>query len=333
MSWVKVDDAAMSHPKLLEVGPLGTCLWLAALCYCNRHTTDGLVPRAALLALYPSEELPPKLARETAERLVRAGLWETCESGWRIHDYAEYQGEAMRSVRDQRREAERARKARQRVPSSSRRDTPGAAEPCPAHVPAGHGRDTGGTPGGVPPGHPSEDGQDTAGTPGGVPPGVPPLTRARAGAIPARPGPTRPISEGEGSVVTVASVADAPPRETQPSLRLVEPIEAQAERSEAVRRALLGGYARRYEAATGDLWQGHGRAAVHVDEVLRWALVQADPMAAVERLLDGVFATPRFQARRWPWAWVAEDPAAIAATSTRMSGAERIAPLTFEEAT
>lgn len=79
---------------------------------------------------------------------------------------------------------------------------------------------------------------------------------------------------------------------------------------------LLRHYRDAYERATGDAWLGASSAAGHVETVARWCLTEADPEAAARRVIAGAFATRRFAARRWPWRWIAEDPAAVASAST-----------------
>lgn len=111
--WVKIDDAAPLHPKLLDAGAEAAWLWVAGLAHANRHTTDGRIEGRHLAALYPP--LGSK-ARRLARKLVEIGLWIECGDGYRIHDYEEYQEQAMSSARDAKRarDAERARRYRER---------------------------------------------------------------------------------------------------------------------------------------------------------------------------------------------------------------------------
>lgn len=95
---------------------------------------------------------------------------------------------------------------------------------------------------------------------------------------------------------------------------------------------MLRAYQSRYERETREPWMGLPRAGQHVDEVLGWVLVQAEPFDACDRLMDAVFQTARFRSARWPWRWIAEDPGAIAATSTAPSTSVPIPALDFQEA-
>lgn len=87
MSWVKIDDGAPEHRKLLEVGASAAWLWVCGLAYCNRQKAcDGFIPEAKVPTLYPMVRW-----RTNVERLLKAGLWERETTGFRIHDYHEFQ--------------------------------------------------------------------------------------------------------------------------------------------------------------------------------------------------------------------------------------------------
>jgi hypothetical protein len=85
VAWVKVDDHFSDHPKAIGLDLAASGLWLHALCYANRHTTDGFVPAGLL------RRLGDPAAADAADRLVEAGLWEPADGGWVIHDYLRYQ--------------------------------------------------------------------------------------------------------------------------------------------------------------------------------------------------------------------------------------------------
>jgi hypothetical protein len=90
MTWVKLDDRANEHDKQVNAGAEACWLWTCGLMYCNRQNRrDGFIPSLQLKALYVrfSEAKAQKLASE----LVKSGLWETADGGFRIHDYEQYQ--------------------------------------------------------------------------------------------------------------------------------------------------------------------------------------------------------------------------------------------------
>ena len=92
MTWVKIDDRAPEHPKLLKAGPLGLALWVAGLAYCNRNLTDGFIPLPKVEGLLSWSSIPGGIRAEAiAATLVSAGLWQEVEGGYQTHDYLAYQ--------------------------------------------------------------------------------------------------------------------------------------------------------------------------------------------------------------------------------------------------
>ena len=104
MTWVRIDENFAQHPKVAKAGPLGIALHVAALCYCNRHLTDGFVPKQIACTLLDFSGLGMRMwdgemvggGRDAewsmvVDDLVDAGLWRPTEGGWFIHDYLDYQ--------------------------------------------------------------------------------------------------------------------------------------------------------------------------------------------------------------------------------------------------
>lgn len=87
MTWVRVDDQFPFHPKVLGLSLEAIGLWTVGLCYANLHLTDGEIPEG-LMRLYPGAE-------SAVRELVSRGLWRPFDgqngSGFRVHDYLEYQ--------------------------------------------------------------------------------------------------------------------------------------------------------------------------------------------------------------------------------------------------
>lgn len=122
-SWIKVDDQFPDHPKVAAAGPLGMAMQVAALCYCNRHMTDGRIPRSVAKLLLNFDGLawhetsPDGLMgagmdvewQHVVDDLVKAGLWRETDAGWEINDYLVYQrsSEQIRSLSATRAEAGR----------------------------------------------------------------------------------------------------------------------------------------------------------------------------------------------------------------------------------
>jgi hypothetical protein len=172
--WVKVDDRFDEHPKHAAVGPVGWGVWLAGLAYANRNLTDGFIPYAIAEGIGGQWRIREPIeddqeldngVRETRGRqrvwtidigsgfhgesitsewvighLVRVGLWDEVEGGYRIHDYSEYQPSKADVLEERRKAADRQSQARSRRKSrpKSRRDsvrTDSVSPPAPVPVP------------------------------------------------------------------------------------------------------------------------------------------------------------------------------------------------------
>ena len=107
MSWARLDDQMPDHPKFLQAGdfaPLLLALYVRAVCYSSRYLTDGFIPSGAVTPLLQGYNAWGHdtvtgdgfaLARDGDEFdwpaiMVHAGLWESCDGGYRIHDYLDY---------------------------------------------------------------------------------------------------------------------------------------------------------------------------------------------------------------------------------------------------
>lgn len=119
MSWIKLDDGFLDHPKFLRAGPLAGYLHIAALAWCNRNLTDGVIPRvqpARLVAWHTANDcLNVDVVGRVADyeeavswgvlvsRLLETGLWvERPDGDYEVHDYLEWQtsAEDIRAKRD-----------------------------------------------------------------------------------------------------------------------------------------------------------------------------------------------------------------------------------------
>jgi hypothetical protein len=89
--WVKLDDNVADHPKILAAGAPAFALWVAALCWSNRHLTDGRITPVAARSMAASFDLD---LDATAARLCDVGLWVADGDGFAIHDFADYQPSA-----------------------------------------------------------------------------------------------------------------------------------------------------------------------------------------------------------------------------------------------
>jgi len=98
MAWVKLDDNVTHNPKLLAAGPAASWLWVCAIAYCQRQLSDGFIPDSAYMQLGVNAEHKPL---RLCHQLVRSGLFERVEGGYRVHDYLDHN--ASKSEVEQRR--------------------------------------------------------------------------------------------------------------------------------------------------------------------------------------------------------------------------------------
>ena len=85
MAWVKLDDAILDNHKIIRAGPLGFMLHVAAITWCGRNLTDGLIPKCKARLLLEHERFP-----DLAQVMVEVGLWHDRGDCWEVHDYLEY---------------------------------------------------------------------------------------------------------------------------------------------------------------------------------------------------------------------------------------------------
>lgn len=88
MSWLKLDDNAPHHRKVLAAGDVGAWLWLCGLAYCQRHATDGHIPREAVPFLGCTGW------KAALPRVLSAGLWRETGDGYEVHDFLEWNDSA-----------------------------------------------------------------------------------------------------------------------------------------------------------------------------------------------------------------------------------------------
>lgn len=86
MAWVKLDDQFFSHPKVLPLSKGAKLLYLSGLAYASAQLTDGRLNPSAVVLAARTVSVSPKLADE----LVAAGLWDSTEGIYAIHDYLTY---------------------------------------------------------------------------------------------------------------------------------------------------------------------------------------------------------------------------------------------------
>lgn len=89
MSWTKIDDGILTHPKMLDAEErcpvFAWVLWSKALVYVNQYKLDGRVTRKVASRLVPA-----KHARAAIDALVASGLWDQLsDDEFEFHNFRE----------------------------------------------------------------------------------------------------------------------------------------------------------------------------------------------------------------------------------------------------
>lgn len=87
MTWFRLDDGWLTHPKMQAIGPKGRELWLAGGLHCAQHLTDGRIEKRAVKVLAAQAEVPHTAAR----KIVEVGLWLDAGDHYVMRDYLDYQ--------------------------------------------------------------------------------------------------------------------------------------------------------------------------------------------------------------------------------------------------
>lgn len=118
MPWMKVDDGLHATRKVVRIprrrrmAAMG--LWIIAASWSAANLTDGCLDD------HEVDELGG--TSEQAQWLVDVGLWERTDTGYRFHDWSDYQPTRAEVLAKREAEAERKRQARQR-PRGQRADS------------------------------------------------------------------------------------------------------------------------------------------------------------------------------------------------------------------
>ena len=101
MSWLRIDDGFVEHPKVYDLSDRAFRLHVAALCYSARNLTDGMLDAKRIAVLCAITKAKPRHICE----LIDAELWtESDENGYTIRDYLDYNPSAE-TVKKRRAEA------------------------------------------------------------------------------------------------------------------------------------------------------------------------------------------------------------------------------------
>lgn len=90
MSWVRLDDGAPGHRKIVGLSDAAFRLWIVGLTHCNQQANDGRFSAHAARIMF-GYLASPELGKGAAAELVAADLWATTDDGYEVRNYLEYQ--------------------------------------------------------------------------------------------------------------------------------------------------------------------------------------------------------------------------------------------------
>lgn len=90
MSWVRLDDGAPGHRKIVGLSDAAFRLWIVGLTHCNQQANDGRFSAHAARIMF-GYLASPELGKGAAAELVAADLWALTEDGYEVRNYLEYQ--------------------------------------------------------------------------------------------------------------------------------------------------------------------------------------------------------------------------------------------------
>lgn len=124
MPWVRFDDQFSIHRKVAGLSDAAFRLHVAAIFWCARNLTDGVVPEEDLVDVCARVRKPARFAAECVKRDAWHDARHECGSekcaapvdadGWVIHDYLVYQPSKAQVMADREKAAERQRKWREK---------------------------------------------------------------------------------------------------------------------------------------------------------------------------------------------------------------------------
>lgn len=106
MTWVNLDDQYPEHPKVDGLSDGAFRLHTSAICYCNRHLTDGVVTAEKVVRLVP------RFKRSYVDELLERLVWHDLGGGaaYEIHDYLDWNASRAQVAEARQKNSENGRK-------------------------------------------------------------------------------------------------------------------------------------------------------------------------------------------------------------------------------
>ena len=103
MSWLRLDDNAVDHPKIVGLSDRAFRAWVRGSSYCCRLLTDGTIPAGVAASLAD---------KKTRTELLDAGLWKGArdKGDIEVHDFLDFNRKASDVKEERRRKSEGGKK-------------------------------------------------------------------------------------------------------------------------------------------------------------------------------------------------------------------------------
>jgi hypothetical protein len=111
--WVRLDEHALNHVKLLALSDGAFRLWVEGLAHCQKHLTDGTISSDVLRGFRYAR--PSRIIELTRSVESAAPLWSPVPGGFEVHDYLAWNDDKATVMRKR----ERARDRMQRLRGSN----------------------------------------------------------------------------------------------------------------------------------------------------------------------------------------------------------------------
>lgn len=96
--WVRIDEHALNHVKILRLSHGAFRLWVEGLAHCQKHLTDGAISGASLREFrYLTRKA---LAELTASVDRMEPLWLQVDVGYQVHDYLTWNDSRSKVLRE-----------------------------------------------------------------------------------------------------------------------------------------------------------------------------------------------------------------------------------------
>ena len=88
MPWVRIDEHALNHVKILALSLGAFRLWVEGLAHCQKHLTDGAISQGRDARISLSVEIEG--SRNSQPCVDGSACGNPPSEGWQVHDYLQW---------------------------------------------------------------------------------------------------------------------------------------------------------------------------------------------------------------------------------------------------